>query len=405
MNKRFMNKIFATTLPCLVLISSTAYAADKPDPFVTYFNQLKVRAAKGDLKAEVCLGDTYASGNGAPQDYAKARSWYETAAKGGEPLAKVRIGQQYQYGYGVQRDPTRAMDMFQELYKGGFLPAAVNIGELYASGAGVQPDNAKSFEWYSKAAAGGDLWGEAHLAVAYRLGFGVKKDTVEARRWSERAADHKIDCLPTFGQFVPFLINGYLQLPETAVTTHLDVVAIRYAYKSGRAVDVVQTQSSGQPDVDKAWLDATRAAKLPPWPTGFSQDVHLAFTIPGTNVTLDPRFVAGVRDAIYAAAVLPKDVFLYGSKGKDMVNVTFNYEDGKVSDALVVESSGDAEEDAAAISAVNDAQYPATPAAYAHQKYHLSIGVRFENFTSAKPAATVSAPPATTGQLSHPPLP
>ena len=63
------------------------------------------------------LGVLYANGQGVPQDYAKAREWYEKAAAAGDAAAMR------------------------------------NLGFLYANGQGVPQDYAKAREWYEKAAA------------------------------------------------------------------------------------------------------------------------------------------------------------------------------------------------------------------------------------------------------------
>jgi TPR repeat protein len=62
----------------------------------------------------------YQNGLGVPQDYAKAREWYEKA---------------------VAKDNAHAMG---------------NLGTLYANGYGVPQDYAKAREWFEKAAARGD---------------------------------------------------------------------------------------------------------------------------------------------------------------------------------------------------------------------------------------------------------
>ena len=66
------------------------------------------------------LGLVYENGQGVPQDYVKAREWYEKA---------------------VAKDNAHAMS---------------NLGILYENGYGVPQDYAKAREWYEKAAAKGE---------------------------------------------------------------------------------------------------------------------------------------------------------------------------------------------------------------------------------------------------------
>lgn len=373
------------------------------DGLTSYFQQVNAQAAKGDTKAEVCLGDLYARGSGTLQDYGKAFVWYQTAAAHGEPLGKLRLAQQYQYGDGAEQDPVKAMAMFRDLVAQGYLPAATSIGELYTTGAGVPVDHTQALDWYSKAAAAGDWWAEAHLALAHQLGIGVKRDPVEARAWSLKAANHLVDCLPTFGELVPLIVHGYLQLPDAVDASSAGWLTITYTYQDGGAVNVKLTKSSGNADVDAAWLAATRTAKLPPWPAAFAAvDKTQAFLIPGTSGDLDADFMQGLHDAVRGAVIFPMEVLLKGSTGTGFANVSFDYLDGKISDARIETSSKDPYEDAEAVTAVEHAVYPPTPAALAHQTLHLSLRVDFPLITAAKPAVTVDVPAAISAKAAAP---
>jgi hypothetical protein len=380
-----------------LLAGASLAAGAHADGLASYFQQVNAQAVKGDTKAEVCLGDLYARGSGTLQDYGKAFVWYQTAAAHGEPLGKLRLAQQYQYGDGAEQDPLKAMAMFRDLAAQGYLPAATSIGELYTTGAGVPVDHAQALDWYSKGAGAGDWWAEAHLALAHQLGIGVKKDPAAAHSWSLKAANHVVDCWPTFGELVPLIIHGYLQLPDSVDVSTAGWLTITYTYQDGRAVDVRLTKSSGNLDVDAAWLAATRQAQLPPWPAAFAAvDRTQAFLIPGSDDSLDAEFMRGLNNAVRGAVIFPMEVLLKGSTGTGFANVSFDYLDGKVSDARIETSSKDPYEDAEALTAVEHAVYPPTPVAFAHQTLHLSLRVDFPIITAAKPPATLSAPaPAT----------
>ena len=385
------------------MISTSLAVSAHADGLASYFQQVSAQAARGDTKAQVCLGDLYARGNGTLQDYGKAFVWYQTAAAHGEPLGKLRLAQQYQYGDGAEQDPLKAMALFRDLVTQGYLPAATAIGELYTTGAGVPVDHAQALDWYGKGAAAGDWWAEAHLALAHQLGVGVKKDPAEARVWSLKAANHVVDCLPTFGELVPLIIHGYLQLPDTVDASTAGWLTITYTYQDGRAVNVRLTKSSGNLDVDAAWLTATRMAQLPPWPAVFAAvDKTQAFLIPGSSGDLDAEFTQGLNKAVRGAVIFPMEVLLKGSTGTGFANVSFDYLDGRISNARIETSSKDPYEDAEAVTAVEHAVYPPTPAAFAHQTLHLSLRVDFPAITAAKPAVTTSVTAATTVKVSTP---
>ena len=50
----------------------------------------------------------YANGQGVPQDYGKARQWYEKAAAQGLAAAQGNLGVMYANGHGVPQDDCSA---------------------------------------------------------------------------------------------------------------------------------------------------------------------------------------------------------------------------------------------------------------------------------------------------------
>ena len=48
--------------------------------YATALGEWRPLAEQGDAQAQLHLGLLYATGDGVPQDYAKARQWYEKAA-------------------------------------------------------------------------------------------------------------------------------------------------------------------------------------------------------------------------------------------------------------------------------------------------------------------------------------
>ena len=81
-----------------------------------------------------------------PQDYAKAREWYEKAAAKGDATAMI------------------------------------NIGLLYDNGQGVAQDYVKAREWYEKAAAKGDRDRHGDLGVLYENGQGCRAGLCQGAR-------------------------------------------------------------------------------------------------------------------------------------------------------------------------------------------------------------------------------
>ena len=65
---------------------------------------LRVRANAGDANAQFSLGNANAEGQGVPQDYAQAVSWYRKAADQGYAGAQYNLGYAYYTGQGVPQD-------------------------------------------------------------------------------------------------------------------------------------------------------------------------------------------------------------------------------------------------------------------------------------------------------------
>ena len=65
-------------------------------------------ADQGFASAQFNLGVMYANGQGVPQDYAAAVSWYRKAAEQGHASAQNNLGLMYGKGQGVTQDYVQA---------------------------------------------------------------------------------------------------------------------------------------------------------------------------------------------------------------------------------------------------------------------------------------------------------
>lgn len=96
----------------------------------------------------------YQEGQGVPQDYVKARSLYEPAAKAGNGNALNNLGLLYVRGHGVNQDYTFASTLFAAASEMGIHSAIANLGVLYANGFGVPLDEQKAEELFKLAGRG-----------------------------------------------------------------------------------------------------------------------------------------------------------------------------------------------------------------------------------------------------------
>lgn len=371
------------------------FAMTLSDDSVEYFHQIETAASKGDTAAETCLGELYAEGIGTKPNFTSAFQWYKTAATSGDLSGKLRVAQAYIYGIGVQKDFGNALQILDDLTNRGYAPADSFLAALYLGGNGVTKDENKALALYRQAAAADDYEAELRLGLFYHWGDHVEKNNTEALKWLKKAANHNIYCLSSFGTLVNFLIDGYIRPLDPNRASQYGATGnlrIGYTYKEGRAENATVLLSSGDPEEDKAWLDATRDAILPPWPESYRpKEKKLGFLFPGDDGELSHDFISSIRKAVAVAKVMPKDVLLNGTTGIGSANVGFDYLDGKTTNIKIVSSSGDSNEDSAAVNAVRDAKFDATPTEYNHKKLHLTITVDFDYISPTKVLPQASA--------------
>ena len=147
-------------------------------------------ASEGNGAAMTQLGYMYDAGMGVPQDYGRAREWYEKAIEAtGDPTASNNLGFIYETGHGVPQDYQLALKWYTRAEATGSTFAMNNLGRLYEAGRGVQQNYRQALEWYTKASAGGNAWATYNLGNMYKNAEGVTRDDRLAARLYEKAAE------------------------------------------------------------------------------------------------------------------------------------------------------------------------------------------------------------------------
>ena len=182
-----------SVIPLLTILSlATGLAQGSPriDLSTEELQMLRTDATRSVVEAQDLLGTLYAEGRGVPQDYSKARQWWEKAAQQGSPTAQNDLGLLYVNGQGVPKNYTRARQWFEKAAAQGNAEGQNNLGTLCANGQGVPQDYSKARQWYEKAAAQGHASAQINLGVIYADGQGVPKDYVRAYMWWSLALAH-----------------------------------------------------------------------------------------------------------------------------------------------------------------------------------------------------------------------
>lgn len=129
----------------LLLICSFYYSTKQED--------LRTLAEQGIANAQNQLGYMHLSGEGAPQDYAKAVKWFRKAAEQGHVDAQCNLGLMYYEGKGVPQDDTEATKWLIMADRQGYPVAKYWLGEMFDKGKTIPQDYVEVAKSYSEAAS------------------------------------------------------------------------------------------------------------------------------------------------------------------------------------------------------------------------------------------------------------
>ncbi len=137
--------------------SPTAIDADKAlIDFERGYYRLSLRAwtvlaNRGDAEGQYFLGQLYAQGRGAPQDFAKAALWFGESASQGYSHSQFALGYLSETGRGVSKDQSSAFKWYGLAADQSLAMAHNNVGLMYEEGRGVRQDYAQAYMRYSLA--------------------------------------------------------------------------------------------------------------------------------------------------------------------------------------------------------------------------------------------------------------
>ena len=110
-------------------------------------DQLRQKAAQGDMLTQFDLGRMYDEGRGVPQDYQEAAKWYRQAAAQGYAVAQYNLGVMYGKGQGVPQDYQEAMKWYRQAAAQGRAAAQYNLGVMFVNGEGVSKNYVEGYAW------------------------------------------------------------------------------------------------------------------------------------------------------------------------------------------------------------------------------------------------------------------
>jgi len=285
--------VLALTGPASADFEDGTAAYDRSD-YATALREWLPLAEQGFSGAQVNIGLMYRKGQGVPQDYVKAREWFEKAADHGDGLAALNMAFMYRQGLGVPQDYAAAAGWYKKAALQGEVEAQYNVGLFYGSGTGVPRDLVQAYVWSSLAAV---LYPPGRLrddAVINRDAAAAEL-TPTQKPEAERLAAFRIGWAYHVGQGID--ANG-----DEAIRQYCR--AAELGLEEASFVLVLLGNGEGQlPEMtDLAWSTATAAARLP---HGESQSPVMTIAATGS----DPLVWAGnslvAFDAILRALGLP----------------------------------------------------------------------------------------------------
>ncbi|KAF2273482.1 HCP-like protein [Westerdykella ornata] len=134
----------------------------------------KVRQNVGPLteklasKAAGYLGRMFLRGEGVPQNFAIAHTWFKRGISNGDALSQYSLGLMYLYGLGLPQDAVKAADYFAAAADQDLAVAQVRLGALFLD----QGDVATAIQYFEIAARHDHIEAYYFLAELTRLGVG-----------------------------------------------------------------------------------------------------------------------------------------------------------------------------------------------------------------------------------------
>lgn len=169
---------------------------------VARFNNVKLKAAGGDVKSQYSLGVLYQRGLGVTRDARAAMRWYGRAALQGYARAQHALGRMYGDGDGVRTDYIKAAEYYTRAGGlGGLADAQFELGRLHFHGRGVPHDYSAAVKWLSKAAGQGHAPAQYLLGAILEEGWAGKPDFIEAYKWYSLAVPKAAQVLAVDSHF------------------------------------------------------------------------------------------------------------------------------------------------------------------------------------------------------------
>lgn len=151
------NRLASTLL--ILLVTVARLVGQEGEATRKWFEEVKVKAEKGDAAFQEKLATLYLRGWGVDKDAAKAVRWLRKAAEQGRTSSQSELGMWLWQGRFVsqeskiEKNPAEAIVWFHRAAAKGNAEAILSLGAMYMEGEGVRQNFVEAYKWFAIAAA------------------------------------------------------------------------------------------------------------------------------------------------------------------------------------------------------------------------------------------------------------
>lgn len=194
-------------------------------------------------KAAGYLGKMYLRGDGVPQNFDRAKVWFDRGSSQADALSRYGLGLMYLHGYGVKENIAKAVELFRVSADHDYAPAQVQMGQLYLDQGG-QEDVRIANNYFELAARYGNIEANYYLAELVFHGLGREKLCSMALSYYKSVAEKAEP-----------LVSSWADANDAYEAKDYDIAFLEYLLAAEQGYEKAQT--------NVAWVLDTVRSKLP----------------------------------------------------------------------------------------------------------------------------------------------
>ncbi len=155
MNSRRSCRWILLAFTCIATLAASGARADELD-----FGTVKSLADKGDVNAQLILGNMHLGGQGTAKSSVEAAKWFRKSAEQNNARAQSALGKLYAKGDGVGKDAGAAAKWLTAAAEQGLADAQAQLGLVLRDNSLGNKNWVEAYKWLNLAASAGDTAAE-----------------------------------------------------------------------------------------------------------------------------------------------------------------------------------------------------------------------------------------------------